>query len=189
MGISVHYLLHMWRNIVSEKIKVTLNEKTKVTLDASTKVNLNVSTEEIIEEKKVTTIEAPEKVTGYRSLTSEEIQLMNDAKEKGNRIGALLEKLKVEVNPDVANELIAAGNDLSAFTHALQQRDDIQVEFVKFGDEIVYQTMNSLFQMMGTPRDDMGDEEMVAFIDYCSKHIQMAFPMIIRGITKPSTFV
>lgn len=47
------------------------------------------------------------KISGYRELSQEEIDMMNELKELGGKIGALVEKL--ESNPDIDTRWMEAG--------------------------------------------------------------------------------
>lgn len=47
------------------------------------------------------------KITGYRDLTEDEIAAMNELKELGNQVGALLDKVK-DI-PDVDQRFLATG--------------------------------------------------------------------------------
>lgn len=81
------------------------------------------------------------KISGYRELTQEEIDLMNEIKQKGKELGDLIEKISSHVNNQTAlEESKNAANEPSRI-HAIDQaepyrwiamaRTDFQVGIMK----------------------------------------------------------
>ena len=50
------------------------------------------------------------KISGYRELSQEEIDLMNEIKQKGKELGDLLEKVQEHLNKGVVNKMYDPGN-------------------------------------------------------------------------------
>lgn len=60
------------------------------------------------------------KITGYRDLSQEEINLMNEGKELAKQCGAFIEKLEAQVDTDKRNVALGKTNLQQGFMWAIR---------------------------------------------------------------------
>lgn len=125
------------------------------------------------------------KITGYRDLTQEEIDLMNEFKRIGNEMALHLDEAEKNIG------------DRAKFDTRFRQVVSLENDLVKFvsdeisprKDEIDRSWLDKGLHLRNTAMIGLRDSVDAEMFDNHRKTLQIAFMCMIRCIARPTTFV